>query len=85
MTLPVIYTLTEAAQRMRTNKNALARLARRNGHCSTIGRALLFSEADLAALWEAMRVPATSPRQATPLEKNIEERAAAFLSRKSRP
>lgn len=58
-TLPTIYTLAEAAERLRMNKNALSRLARRTGHCSQAGRNLLFSEEDLLALWEEMRVPAT--------------------------
>lgn len=79
---PAIHTLEEAAARLRISKNALARLARRTENCSSIGRALLFSEADMAALWEAMRVPASSGRQVIPRERHMEERAKAFLSRK---
>jgi hypothetical protein len=36
--------------------NALGRLARRKGLCSAHGRYLLFSEQDLADIWEVMRV-----------------------------
>lgn len=81
--LPAIYTLAEAAERMRTSRNAVARLARRTGHCAAVGRALLFSEDDLAALWEAMRVP-TRPHPSNPSDRNIEQRAAAFLAAKGR-
>ena len=55
--LEKIYTLAEASERLRLNKNALARLARRTGHCAEAGRKLLFSETDLSALWQEMRVP----------------------------
>jgi hypothetical protein len=62
MTLGQIYTLAEAAERLRTTGNALARLARRTGHCSQIGRDLRFSEADMEALWQELRVPAKAGR-----------------------
>ena len=84
MNLPTIYTLHEAAERMRLTPNALARLSRRTGHCSAVGRTLLFSEADLVALWESMRVVAKVPRNhqhAGYSEKVISEKAQAFLAR----
>src|SRR5690606_11479829 len=50
-----IYTLGEAADYLRMTKNALARVARRSGHCSIAGRDLLFSESDLLANWDEIR------------------------------
>ena len=79
---PIIYTLAEAAQKLRLNKNALARLARRTGHCSQAGRTLLFSEDDLLALWEEMRVRPDDRRVHTSpafLSRDTRERALAFL------
>lgn len=57
--LDKIYSLAEASERLRLNKNALARLGRRTGHCSVTGRTVLFSESDLLALWQEMRVAPT--------------------------
>lgn len=56
-----IYTLQEAAERLRTTPRALARIARGYGRCAEIGRSLRFCEADIAALWEAIRVTAKEP------------------------
>ena len=50
-----IYTLDEAASYLRTNKNALARVARRTGFCSRFGRTVLFSDSDLLAIWDETR------------------------------
>ncbi|SDH07787.1 hypothetical protein [Pelagibacterium luteolum] len=58
--LDKIYSLAEAAERLRLNKNALARLGRRTGNCSVTGRTVLFSEADLLAIWQEMRAPRSS-------------------------
>ena len=76
-----IYTLAEAAERFRMTKNALARLARRTGRCSQVGRDLLFSEADLAAIWESMRVAPTKAQEAVlgRPEAEMHKRANAFL------
>lgn len=82
MTLDTIYTLAEAAERFRMTKNALARLARRTGRCSQVGRDLLFSEADLAAIWESMRLVPTKAAQEVALgrtETATHKRAKAFL------
>ncbi|WMT90963.1 hypothetical protein [Pelagibacterium sp. H642] len=57
--LEKIYTLAEASERLRLNKNALARIARRTGHCSVTGRTVLFSESDLIAIWKGIRVEPT--------------------------
>lgn len=60
--LEKIYTLAEASERLRLNKNALARIVRRTGHCSVAGRTVLFSEGDLKAIWDAIRVQKSEPR-----------------------
>ncbi|ODT69046.1 MAG: hypothetical protein ABS75_18520 [Pelagibacterium sp. SCN 63-23] len=77
-TLPKIYTLGEAAERLRLNKNALARLARRTGHCAEAGRNLLFSEADLLALWDEMRVEPKAGR--TVVRSTLETNTARSLT-----
>jgi len=59
VSLEKIYTLAEASERLRLNKNALSRIARRTGHCSVTGRTVLFSESDLIAIWEGIRVEPT--------------------------
>ncbi|MBS7546281.1 helix-turn-helix domain-containing protein [Ancylobacter oerskovii] len=59
--LGTIYTLEEAADRLRTTPRMVARLARRYGRCARIGREYRFSEGDLAALWDAIRLPAKEP------------------------
>jgi len=80
--LDKIFTLAEAAERLRLNRNALARLARRTGHCAQAGRTLLFSESDLVAIWEEMRVPAkpvkSEPSPYTSL-LSPQKRSALFL------
>lgn len=83
MTLPPIYTLAEAAERLRMSKNALARIARRTGHCAETGRNLLFSETDLDAIWEAIRVAPGASVQGSVLgisEAELHKRAQAFLA-----
>ncbi|WP_457300031.1 hypothetical protein [Phyllobacterium sp. P5_D12] len=57
-TLENIYTLDEAAEKIRLKPRTLAKFAQDRGLCSVRGRAILFSEGDLVAIWEAMRVPA---------------------------
>ncbi len=58
MTLPTIYTLHEAAEKLRIKPNALGRLARRQGLCAAHSRDLLFSGQDLNDIAEIMRVAA---------------------------
>jgi hypothetical protein len=53
--LETIYTLVEAAEKMRLKPRALAAFARERGFCAVHGRTVLFSESDLVAIWEAMR------------------------------
>jgi hypothetical protein len=56
-----IYTLEEAAEKMRLKPRTLAKFAQDRGLCSVRGRAILFIESDLVAIWEAMRAPAKGP------------------------
>lgn len=67
--LDKIYTADEAAERLRLTNRGLIKIAKRHGHCSRSGRDYLFSEADLLALWQAMREPAAAPP--TPLVRIV--------------
>ncbi|MBY5698493.1 hypothetical protein [Rhizobium leguminosarum] len=60
--LDTIYTADEAAERLRLTNRALIKIAREYGYCSRSGRDYLFSEADLLAIWQALREPAKSPK-----------------------
>lgn len=61
-TLETIYTLDEAAEKMRLKPRTLATFAKERGFCSVHGRTILFSESDLVANWEAMRCePSITP------------------------
>ncbi|MBX5234151.1 MULTISPECIES: hypothetical protein [unclassified Rhizobium] len=62
--LDTIYTVDEAANRLRLTNRALIKIAREYGYCSRSGRDYLFSEADLLAIWQALREPAKSPKPA---------------------
>ena len=64
--LDQIYTADEAAERLRLTKRALIKIARRSGHCSRAGRDLLFSEADLLAIWQDIREAPMAPRARPP-------------------
>lgn len=60
-----IYTLDEAAAYLRVTKHAVARLARRTGHCSIIGRVLRFSDSDLLAMWDEIRCRSANSNEET--------------------
>lgn len=81
-----IYTLAEAAERLRTSKSAVSRIARRTGHCSIFGsRTMRFSESDLLALWDATRVTPTEPRERLPARRSEEETRRRALELLGRP
>lgn len=63
--LDTIFTTDEAAARLRLSRRGLIKLARTHGACSRNGRDYLFSEADLLALWQAMREPPMGLRFST--------------------
>jgi hypothetical protein len=63
--LDTIYTADEAAERLRLTNRGVIKLAKQYGLCSRIGRDYLFSEADLLAIWQAIREPAKVPRLPT--------------------
>jgi hypothetical protein len=66
-----IYTLAEAAERLRLTPRRVAKLARQEGACSLSGRNVLISEADISVIWQAMR-PA-SPTVAEPQSRSASE------------
>jgi hypothetical protein len=87
MTLPQIYTLHEAAEKLRMKPNALGRLARRQGLCSAHGRELFFSEQDLTDIWEVMRVAARDnirPAHVFPSEVRLMEKLRKLTAKKPR-
>ncbi len=61
--LDKIYTVDEAADRLRLTNRAIIKIARKYGCCSRFGRDYLFSEADLLAIWQVLREPAKEPRR----------------------
>lgn len=52
-----IYSLEEAADKLKITKNALARAARAAGRGAVFGRSLRFTDDDLAAILAFRRVP----------------------------
>jgi hypothetical protein len=60
--LDAIFSAEEASERLRITKRKLIKIARETGNCSRLGRDYLFSEADLLAVWQGLREPAT-PRE----------------------
>lgn len=83
-----IYTLAEVAAQLRTSRAAAARVARRTGCCSIVGRSLLFNAADVVALWEAMRAVRPHPRErVVPFksERDLQKSLEKFLGPKYRP
>lgn len=50
-----IYTLHEAAERLRMTPRMVCKIARAHGLCSRVGRNYLFSEADIDGIWHAQR------------------------------
>ncbi|MBN7807255.1 hypothetical protein JZX86_18030 [Agrobacterium rosae] len=85
--LDKIYSVAEAADRLRLSNRALIKVARKHGHCSRFGRDYLFSEADLLAIWQVLREPAKEPRRAV-VQPGLSDRqlreSLLKLSRKKR-
>ncbi|MER8862063.1 helix-turn-helix domain-containing protein [Mesorhizobium sp. M0757] len=60
-----VYTLTEAAERLRLTNRGVAKIARRHGLCMVTGRKLLFTERDIEAILDTMRAAPAEPRRAS--------------------
>lgn len=60
-----LLTLSEAAAILRLTNRGVARVARRHGLCMVRGRTLLFSDADVEAIKDTLRVEPTVARRAT--------------------
>ena len=89
--LESIYTLAEAAEKMRLKPRTLAKFAQERGLCSLRGRVILFRESDLVANWEAMRCEPTARWHVTSKAtlsdrayRRLEERAKILTARKKR-
>lgn len=72
--LGTIYTLEEAAAKLRLEKRTVAKLARKNGLCSLAGREYRFSDNDITAIWDAIRCP---------LQNSIETASGTSVARSS--
>lgn len=60
-----VYTLAEASAHLRLTNRGVAKLAKAHGLCMVRGRDILFTDADIEAIKDVLRAPATSPRPAT--------------------
>ena len=60
-----VYTLSEASAHLRLTNRGVAKLAKAHGLCMVRGRDILFTDADIEAIKDVLRAPATSPRPAT--------------------
>lgn len=58
-----IHSLKEAADQLRMTPRAVAKVARVHGLCAISGRNLLFSDADIIAIWNVLRCPSSSPSE----------------------
>jgi excisionase family DNA binding protein len=76
--LGTIYTLEEAAEKLRLEKRTVAKIARKNGLCSLAGREYRFSEKDIIAIWDVIRCPL----QSSPVETSGIS-VARFTAKKS--
>ena len=85
-----IYTMDEVAQAMRMSRRALQDLLKKYPYYSRNGHKKLFRQADIEALWEAMRCPSNLPEEkvrttgtsAGPSEASLYLRARELTSRK---
>jgi excisionase family DNA binding protein len=50
-----VYTFDEAAAKLRVSRQTMTTLIRRHPHFSKCGRVYRFSEADILAIWDAIR------------------------------
>lgn len=80
-----VYTLAEAAERLRLTNRGVAKIARRYGLCMVTGRKLLFTERDIEAILDTLRVAPAEPRPAfrAPSRSHYQElQSLMALSRK---
>ena len=55
-----VYTLLEAATHLRLTNRGVAKLARQHGLCMVRGRDILFTDADIEGIKDALRCPSNS-------------------------
>lgn len=75
--LPVVFTMNEVAARLRISRRALQELVKKHPFYANNGRKKLFAEADIVALWEAMRSPETKRAEQRGGRSLSEEQASA--------
>lgn len=58
-----VYTLSEVADHLRMTNRAVAKIARAHGLCMISGRTMTFTEEDIVAIKQVMRVAPKEPRR----------------------
>ena len=87
-----IYTMDEVAQAMRMSRRSLQELLKKHPYYHRNGHKKLFRQADIEALWEAIRCPSnssgapapTTGTYAAPSEASLYLRARALTDRTRR-
>lgn len=74
-----VYTLTEAAERLRLTNRGVAKIARRHGLCMVTGRKLLFTERDIEAILDTMRAAPAEPRRGTRWQSHSDYQTSMHL------
>lgn len=82
--LGTIYSLQEAADHLRITKQALARAARRYGIGAVFGRHHRFTEDDLKAVLEAMKIRGEEPNPVAVRASYVSLRKLAQAQREER-
>lgn len=83
MSLPVILTMDEAAERLRISRRALQEILKDHPFYFQNGRRKLFTEGDIASIIEALRV--NPSRLNTPIQSTGKRRRGRFAASTSGP
>lgn len=83
-----VFTLAEAAAHLRLTNRGVAKIARKHGLCMVRGRDILFTDADIEAIKDVLRVAPKVPRSPTvktpPSDYQMLQRLLAATKKKSR-
>lgn len=81
-----VYTLSEAAKRLRLTNRGVAKIARRYGLCMISGRVITLTESDIEGIKQALRAipkdPRSAPLKPPPSDYQLHKRLVE-LSRKT--
>jgi hypothetical protein len=83
-----VYTLSEVGNHLRMTNRAVAKIARAHGLCTISGRTMTFTEEDIDAIKQAMRVAPKEPRRVPmkpyPSDVRLQESLMKLSAKKSR-